>query len=89
MDFYSARNRELGRSGASIHDAYAVLAATHPHLFETSRHPIEIELAGRHTRGMTVIDRRSHGSGPTEADVVWSADEMAVVDLVVEAASAF
>ncbi len=89
LEFYSARNRELGRSGASIHDAVAVLAVTHPDLFEVDRRPIEVELNGRHTRGMTVIDQRAHGSGPVEANVVCSADDRAVIDLIVEAATAF
>lgn len=89
LEFYIASNRALGRSGASVHDAYAVLAVTHPNLFEVDRHPIEIELNGRHTRGMTVIDRRTDRSGRIEADVVWSADDRAVKELIVEGATAF
>ena len=89
LEFYIDRNRALGRAGAAVHDACAVLAVTHPDLFEIRRHPIEVELSGRHTRGMTVIDRRADGSGPTEADVVWSVDDRSVSELIVEAATAF
>lgn len=89
LDYYIERNQELGRKGASIHDAYAVLAATHPELFTMSMHPVEVELAGRHTRGMTVVDRRALPEGPTHAEVVWKAETAAVADLVIEAATAF
>ena len=89
LDFYIARNREQGRAGASVHDAYAVLVATHPQHFEIRRHPVEIETGGRHTRGMTVVDRKTHASGPVEADVVVTAEAGAVVELMVEAATAF
>jgi inosine-uridine nucleoside N-ribohydrolase len=90
LDFYIDRNRSLGWTGASIHDACAVLVVTHPQLFTRQLHPIEVELAGRYTRGMTVIDQRPrHGSEATEASVVWAADSAAVIDLIIEAATAF
>lgn len=88
LAFYLNRNRELGRAGAAIHDACAVLVVTHPDLFERSRHPVEVELSGRHTRGMTIVDERSHASGPTEADVVWTAEAQTIRDLVIEAVTA-
>jgi inosine-uridine nucleoside N-ribohydrolase len=90
LDFYIDRSRSLGLAGASIHDACAVLVVTHPHLFTRQLHPIEVELTGRYTRGMTVIDQRPwHGSDPSEASVVWAADSAAVIELIVEAATAF
>jgi inosine-uridine nucleoside N-ribohydrolase len=89
LDFYIHNSRRVGRAGASIHDAYAVLTVTHRDLFDISLHPIEVELSGRHTRGMTVVDERPDASGPQSAEIVWSADEQAVIELVIEAATAF
>lgn len=84
------RSSELrGWTGAPIHDACAVLAVTHPQLFDGKRQPVNIELTGTHTRGMTVVDDRG---SPTNTDanvrVLRTADADAVIDLIVEAATA-
>ena len=82
-----------GRTGGGTR-RHAISAATHPHLFHRSRHPVAVELRGEHTRGMTVTDVRppeaiaSEGSPPTHA-VVWDADAQAVIDLIVEAVLSF
>ncbi len=84
----------VGLPGGPIHDATAVIAVTHPHLFTMSRHPVTVELRGEHTRGMTVVDDRpsaGHGdSNGTDAatptsSVVWDAQADRVIDLVIEA----
>ena len=86
----------LGHSTVPVHDATAVMAATHPHLFERSRHPVAVELSGAHTRGMTVADLRPAALGraldqpsPPTSDVVWDADVDAVRDLIIEAVLAY
>jgi inosine-uridine nucleoside N-ribohydrolase len=53
---YVARSDNL--RGAPVHDPCAVLALTHPHLFQTVRAHVVVETHGVHTRGMTVIDQR-------------------------------
>jgi inosine-uridine nucleoside N-ribohydrolase len=45
-------------AGAALHDPLAVLAITHPHLFEGTDRHVSVETRGEHTTGMTVIDRR-------------------------------
>ena len=45
--------------GAALHDPLAVMALTHRSLFEWTDRHVAVETAGRHTAGMTVIDRRS------------------------------
>ncbi len=84
------RCRELGLSAAPIHDAVAVIAVTHPHLFTRSSHPVAVELNGEHTRGMTIADTRSAAalaasSSAPASDVVWHAETQAVIDLIVQA----
>lgn len=52
-----------GRRRGGLHDPCAVLALTHPDLIDwTLRHTV-VELAGAHTRGMTVIDQRRPAEG--------------------------
>ncbi len=60
LEFFSANyaSRHETMTAAAVHDPLAVLALSHPDLFErTSRH-VAVEVAGNLTRGMTVIDRR-------------------------------
>ena len=91
-DFLSDRFRQyVAQSVVPLHDATAVIAATHPHLFERSRHPVAVEVQGEITRGMTVADLRPPAlieaigpGGVPASDVVWSADVDAVRDLIVE-----
>lgn len=91
LDFACARCREVGLAAAPLHDATAVIAVTHPHLFERSSHPLAVELRGEHTRGMTVADTRPAAAMaalpdlPPASDVLWDADAAAVIDLIVEA----
>jgi inosine-uridine nucleoside N-ribohydrolase len=75
---YIRRNR--GMAGAALHDPLAVMALTHPHLFESSRRFVVVETHGEHTRGMTVIDRRTLYDCPepnctvldrVDADAAW------------------
>lgn len=93
VEYLLDRFREyLGHSTVPVHDATAVIAATHPHLFERSRHPVAVELRGEFTRGMTVADLRPAALGraldqhsPPASDIVWDADVEAVRELIVEA----
>lgn len=86
LDYAVERSGELtGRSAAPIHDACAVIAVTHPELFGGSRHPVEVELEGNHTRGMTVVDARAGAAGDATVNVLRDVDAQAVVDLIVDA----
>jgi inosine-uridine nucleoside N-ribohydrolase len=89
---YIRRNR--GMAGAALHDPLAVMAVTHPHLFESSERFVVVETRGEHTRGMTVIDRRPLYECPppncrvlerVDADAAWQV----VVDAVNVAAAAY
>jgi inosine-uridine nucleoside N-ribohydrolase len=54
---YISRHDDI--AGAALHDPLAVLALTHPALFERTPRHVVIETRGEFTRGMTVIDRRT------------------------------
>ena len=47
-----------GTSEVAMHDPCAVLAVTHPELFDFVPREVAVELDGTHTRGMTVVDER-------------------------------
>ena len=72
-----------------LHDPVALLAITHPQLFEEVAAPIHVELAGVHARGTTHVERRAHPGGqpaaPPSTRWVHYVDGAAAVDLIVEA----
>ena len=90
LDYAIDRSSELrGWTGAPIHDACAVLAVTHPQLFDGKRQPVNVELTGTHTRGMTVVDDRgSPADNDGNVRVLRAADADAVIKLIVEAVTA-
>ncbi len=55
-DTYVSRHDNM--QGAAVHDPLAVLALTHPDLFTWRDAHVLVEVSGRLTRGMTVIDNR-------------------------------
>jgi len=59
LDFYRARQGERhGLSHAPMHDSCALIPLLDPSSMEYVKTRVEVELAGRHTRGMTVCDLR-------------------------------
>jgi inosine-uridine nucleoside N-ribohydrolase len=84
LGFYIQRILEIAGDGdlAALHDPCAVLAVTHPQLFELANHRVRVELNGRYTRGMTVIDQRE-ALGPVE--VAWSIDSERALELIRQA----
>lgn len=72
-----------------LHDPVALLAVTHPHLYEEQAAEIHVELAGTHGRGTTHVERRAFpGSAPAAAPTtrwVHTVDGPAVIDLIVAA----
>jgi len=94
LTFFSMKYGELHDDGAlrggAIHDPLAVLALTHPDLFERAARHVVIETQGEHTRGMTVIDqRRVAERPPANVEVLTRVDDAAAFDLVVAAIAHF
>lgn len=63
---YSAR---LGDLKAPLHDPCAVLAITHPQLIHFEDRHVVVELHGKHTRGMTLVDEREFRNTTTKPNV--------------------
>jgi inosine-uridine nucleoside N-ribohydrolase len=90
FDFFSAtylaRHDVGSMSGAALHDPLAVLAVSHPELFERRRRHVVVETKGEHTAGMTVIDERTllERSAPN-CDVLVDVDADAAFAIVLDA----
>jgi inosine-uridine nucleoside N-ribohydrolase len=83
---YLARHTEGAMRGAPLHDPLAVLAVTHPALFDRHDRHVVIETTGEHTAGMTVIDERLllDRSAPN-CEVLVDVDADAAFAVIVEA----
>ena len=85
------RNHDEGHlQGGAMHDPLAVLALTHPALFERTNRHVVVETQGEYTRGMTVIDeRRLIERKASNVAVLTYVDAEAAFDLVTAAVAHF
>ncbi|BAN01365.1 nucleoside hydrolase [Ilumatobacter coccineus] len=93
FDFFSGtylrRHDDGSIGGAALHDPLAVLAVTHPALFDREQRHVVVETKGEHTAGMTVIDGRALIERDTaNCDVLTQVDHHAAFTLVLEAIEA-
>ncbi|GAB90259.1 nucleoside hydrolase [Gordonia rhizosphera] len=72
---------------AHLHDPFAAMVALAPDIVETVPARVAVELAGEHTRGMTVADERSM-TGEPNARIATTTDVDAVFDDLIETLSA-
>ncbi|MFK8025914.1 MAG: nucleoside hydrolase [Ilumatobacter sp.] len=86
---YLDRHDDGALEGAALHDPLAVLAVTHPDLFERRRRHVVVETRGEFTAGMTVIDeRRLIERSDPNCDVLVGVDDDAAFGLILDAISA-
>ena len=75
----------IGERVTALHDPCAVLAVTHPELFEFAPRAVGVEVEGALTRGMTVVDERPGRRGaPANAQVAYRIDAARAMALVLE-----
>ena len=88
LQFYitSYAREYSGRLEGPLHDPLAILALTDPDLFESSPHHATIELQGKYTRGMTVIDtRQTHKTSDPNIDLLTRVNSNGAFDVICEA----
>ena len=75
----------IGERATALHDPCAVLAVSHPELFEFAPRAVGVEVEGALTRGMTVVDERPGRRGaPANAQVAYRIDAPRALALVLE-----
>ena len=80
-----------GTRRGGFHDPCAVLAVTHPEIVQRTLRRVEVELAGIHTRAMTVVDQRLPAGVDDPNGNVWhghTLDRPAALAAVLEAVAA-
>lgn len=80
LDGYVEIARRRGRPFQSLYDPTPVIWLARPELFELQSGRVEIELTGRHTRGMTVCDLRAPAQDRANARVAVKAEGAAALE---------
>lgn len=66
MDFYS---NKLGKYACAAHSALTVAVVADPAIIKAQgKYPVQVELTGKLTRGMTIADRRTNNSNGGQAE---------------------
>ncbi|MEZ4608036.1 MAG: nucleoside hydrolase [Deinococcales bacterium] len=87
LDFFSQMyaNRYFGKIEGPLHDPCAVMALTHPELFEFASRHVRVELQGSYTRGMTVVDNRGVKSNQvSNVEVAYKIDRDKALEVLCE-----
>ena len=90
MDYFTQAygRRAGGRPRGPLHDPCAVLALTHPELFESAAMHVDVELTGALTRGMTLADQRNHRvKGAPNVEVLTRIDADVAIELLIDTVS--
>ena len=87
LEFYTVFHlAEEDVADGPVHDPCAVLAVTHPELFTLEARSVQVELAGAHTRGMTLVDERGPwASAEANCEVAYGVNADAVIALIMKA----
>ena len=87
LDDIHDRMEALGRGRQSaLHDPCAVLAVTHPALFQFEPRHVTVETKGAYTRGMTVVDQRTTPGVPEgNVEVGYRIDSTSALELLFSA----
>ncbi|TNF83228.1 MAG: hypothetical protein EP301_11435 [Gammaproteobacteria bacterium] len=90
LEYLHGRMLQLtGEAAAALHDPCAVLAVTHPELFEFASRPLAVALQDPLTRGMTVVDERYAGrKAPHQVEVAYRIDAEQAFEILLEALAA-
>lgn len=83
---YTRLQTLTGERRAALHDPCAILAITHPELFDFTPRHVAVELQGTLTRGMTVADERpTLNKAAPNVDVAYRIDADAALRIIVDA----
>ncbi len=85
---FRAQRQLLGSEGIRLHGTVALVAATHPELFERATIAADVETAGDLTAGMLVVDRRQARQWQPTADILTACDAAAVEDCIIRGLAA-
>lgn len=87
LDFFFRFHREIGYTGAPLHDPVAVVALLHPEILTMKELYVEIETGGKWCRGATVGDFGGIGGKAPNVTAALDIDRAAFVRLLTEAAA--
>lgn len=88
-DFFYIHLKELGWSGALMHDPCSVVVLTHPEVFTIKECYVEIDTKGEYTRGSTVPDYYGLKGQKANCKCLVDVDREKFVEIMYEACKSF
>ncbi len=88
LDGYQRIRSAEGDLPMPLYDPVAALALLQPALFNWQMAPVDVELQGQFTRGMTVVDLRNRAGRPIAVRVAVGVDGSAVLAVVLQSIAA-
>ncbi len=85
---FRSHRQAFGLEGIQLPDAVALIAATHPELFEVEMTAGDVEISGELTRGATVFDRRRNPEWRRNMALATGLDVAAVTDCILRGLAA-
>ncbi|MCH8047151.1 MAG: nucleoside hydrolase [Planctomycetes bacterium] len=82
---FRSHRQLFGQEEIFLHDVVALVAVTHPELFETCEIAGDVETQGELTAGATLFDRRPRPEWRANMEIATAVDSAAVVDYIMRA----
>ncbi|HBD80367.1 MAG TPA: pyrimidine-specific ribonucleoside hydrolase RihA [Leclercia adecarboxylata] len=86
LDFFMEyhKTEKWGFQGAPLHDPCTIAWLLKPEIFTTARRWVGVEMQGKYTQGMTVVDYYMLSGNEPNTDIMLDIDRQAFVDLLAE-----
>jgi len=86
LDFFMEyhKTEKWGFQGAPLHDPCTIAWLLKPEIFTTARRWVGVEMQGKYTQGMTVVDYFMLSGNEPNTDIMLDIDRQAFVDLLAE-----
>ncbi len=85
LEFFYRFHRQLGYSGAPMHDPCAVMVLLHPEIFTIRDYYVQVETKGDYCRGATVADVRGYTGKKPNASCIMDLDREKFAEYLIEA----
>lgn len=89
LDFFGKPFFDGGWPGTPIHDACAVAYLIDPHMFQTKKRHVQIDLDGEWTFGATVVDFTGESGCPQNVEVVFDLDREKFERMLLDACKSY
>ncbi len=89
FDFFFQYHKGKGYRGAAVHDAVAIVAITHPEIFEAKDLYVQVETEGEYCPGATIGDVKNITGNKPNVHVLWDLDRDAFAKILIDSCASY